>query len=71
VKWKHKCPKCGCTEILKLEHGCIQPRGYVEVGILRPIAVVRHICAECGYVEEWIDPPPRLKELVDKERTEG
>jgi ribosomal protein S27AE len=70
VKTNQKCPKCGSIEILKLEHGCIQPRDFVEVGILRPVAVIRHICSECGYVEEWIDPPPRLKELVDKMRTE-
>ena len=71
MKKTGKCPKCGSTEIYKIENGCIQPREFVEVGILRPIDVMRHICTECGYAEEWIEPPGRLKELVQKHRTEG
>jgi predicted nucleic-acid-binding Zn-ribbon protein len=71
VKKTSKCPKCGSTEIYKVEHGCIQPREFVEVGILSSIQVMRHICTQCGYVEEWIEPPPRLKELVQKKRKDG
>ncbi len=66
-----KCPKCGSTKIYRIEHGCIQPREFVQVGILNFIRVTRHICTECGYVEEWVDPPPRLKELVQKKRTDS
>lgn len=68
MKKTGKCPKCGSTKIYKIEHDSIQPREFVEVGILRLIQITRHICTECGYVEEWVEPPPRLKELVEKQR---
>jgi ribosomal protein S27AE len=68
MKKSKKCPKCESTKILTQEHGCIQPREFVEVGILSPIGVMRYICTECGFVEEWIEPPVRLNELVDKRR---
>lgn len=71
VKKTSKCPKCGSTKIYRIEHDSIQPREFIEVGILRSIQIVRQICVECGYVEEWIDPPLRLKELVQKKRTDG
>ncbi len=70
MKKSGKCPKCGSRKIYKIENGCIQPREFVEVGILHSIPVTRHICTECGYVEEWVEPPSRLKELVQRKRTE-
>jgi hypothetical protein len=71
MKKSKKCSKCNSKQILSLEHGCIQPREFVEVGILFPIDVTRYVCTECGYIEEWIDPPARLKELVEKGRRVG
>ena len=53
------CPKCGCSEIVRIEG---QARSYgagnnIPVGltIFSYIKVPRYVCMACGYSEEWID----------------
>jgi len=60
-----QCPKCQSTKIIKLDSGCLQSRDFGLVGIFHFIGMKRYVCTQCGYTEEWIEPPPRLKDLAD------
>ena len=59
MKQSKRCPKCGGTDILRIEGKC----GAYGVGnniptgsiFLNAVLVHRYLCCDCGYSEEWID----------------
>lgn len=59
MKRNHVCPKCGGTDILKVE-GDVRGNGAgnnIQTGltIFLSVLVHRYVCCRCGYSEEWID----------------
>ena len=53
------CPKCGGTDILRIE-GDVRGYGagnnvFTGATILSAVPVERYLCGTCGYSEEWID----------------
>ncbi len=52
------CPKCGCTEIYRINGymGAYGSGNNIAVGPFSNIMVHRYVCAGCGFTEEWIDP---------------
>lgn len=62
------CPKCGCTEILRIE-GSVGAHGIgnnVTAGatIFASVKLPRYICCRCGYLEEWVDRQD-LSQIID------
>lgn len=60
MKNQSKCPKCGSSNILKIEG----QQGPFGTGNIIPIEstfkrksvkVNRYVCCDCGFSEEWID----------------
>ena len=62
------CPKCHSTNIVRIP-GDIQPSAGLS-GINPPankaISFTRYCCANCGYIEAWVDDPQDLKDLLKK-----
>lgn len=62
------CPKCGCTEVLRIEGsvGTFGAGNNIQIGYSRysAVEVTRYVCCQCGYSEEWIyqEDIPKLKE---------
>ena len=54
-----RCPKCGSTNILRVEGkaGAYGSGNNIITGftIFSAVLVHRYVCCECGYSEEWID----------------
>lgn len=55
----HQCPKCGHTQILRIE-GSVGARGIgnnITAGatIFDSVKLPRYLCCRCGYLEEWVD----------------
>jgi len=70
MKKTNKCPKCDSTKIITVDHGSVDSRSFATIGIFRIISVKRYVCTECGYIEEWIDPPARFSELAESRHEE-
>ena len=69
MKRTNTCPKCGGTDILRIEG---TSKGYgagnnIQVGmtIFSAVLVHRYLCCDCGYSEEWIDKED-IQKLKDK-----
>lgn len=68
MKYSGVCPKCGKSNIIRIEG---QAKAYgagnnIPVGltIFSYVKVHRYLCLECGFSEEWIDH----KDLPELER---
>lgn len=58
MKYSRRCPKCGSTEIYRVE--AVVGNGYgsgnvIPTGLLGTIKVNRYVCGQCGHAEEWIE----------------
>ena len=65
------CPKCQCTEIVRINgytgsHGA---GNNVMLGatIFSAVDVNRYICCKCGYTEEWIDKED-LEKIINSKK---
>lgn len=59
MKKTRTCPKCGGTDILRID-GNVGPHGSgnnILTGntIFSAVLVSRYLCCNCGYSEEWVD----------------
>ena len=63
MKHSAVCPKCGGTEILRIDGrsviGGVIPAGWTGA------KVDRYLCCSCGYSEEWIDQKDIAKLIKD------
>lgn len=68
MKRTRRCPKCGGTDILRVDGytGAYGAGNNIMVGatIFSGVNVNRYICCTCGYTEEWID-----REDIEKVRS--
>lgn len=55
MKQSKTCPKCGCTEILRVEDLVGDRSINLVLGWFSPVPVTRYVCCDCGYVESWVD----------------
>ena len=59
------CPKCGSTDIVRIDGnaGAYGTGNNIMLGatIFSAVKVNRYICCSCGFTEEWID-----REDIDK-----
>lgn len=65
MKNDNRCAKCSSTNLLKIPtvpgdgpHIAIEHRGGLEM-----VAVSRFVCANCGYIEQWVHDLSELTEL--------
>ena len=60
MKQKGVCPKCGSRQLLRVPD---HPGRYASgnniytttVTLLGKIPVIRYVCCDCGYVENWVE----------------
>lgn len=71
------CPKCGYTQILRIE-GTVGAHGRgnnITAGmtIFSSAKLPRYICCRCGYLEEWVDTKdlPQIIEFYKKNPSRG
>lgn len=68
MKRTRRCPKCGGTDILRVDGytGAYGAGNNIMVGatIFSGVNVNRYVCCTCGYTEEWID-----REDIEKVRS--
>ena len=71
MKRTKQCPKCGGSDILRVEgHTGTGNGNSLILGktVFSAIALPRYVCTDCGYAEEWIDSNDlyQLKEKLKK-----
>lgn len=74
MKQSKSCPKCGSTEILRVE-GSVGSHGAgnnlaMGKSIFSAIPLPRYVCCSCGYAEEWVDSRDlyQLREALAKKK---
>ena len=74
MKQSKICPKCGSTDILRVEGsgGSLETSNILRLGWMDYVDVPRYVCCECGYAEEWVDRKNlfQLREKLEKQRKE-
>ena len=55
MKYSKTCPKCGGTDILRVEDSQSAGRISLTLDWITVIPVARYVCCGCGYVESWVD----------------
>lgn len=55
MKQTKTCPKCGCTELLRVEDAVGDRSINLVLGWFSAVPVTRYVCCNCGYVESWVD----------------
>lgn len=64
------CPKCGSHEVYTADKG--SHRNGMAIGIMRSARVQDYVCADCGYVEQYILNTSSLELIRQKwERADG
>lgn len=66
--YTHTCPKCGSQEVLRIPDN---PGRYASSNniytsratLLGKIPVIRYVCLDCGYVENWVEEPGQREAL--------
>jgi predicted nucleic-acid-binding Zn-ribbon protein len=49
------CPKCQCTDIVRMPAGGAGNEIPAGPHLLSVVCFVRYLCASCGFMELWID----------------
>lgn len=62
MKNKMKCPKCGSTDIVRIEGGD-SPYNKVRLTSKDSVVVSQYVCQNCNYSEGWIDEKDDIKTL--------
>ncbi len=68
MKNTKRCPKCSSREIIRVPDN---PGRYASgnniytstVTLWKKVPVIRYVCLDCGYVENWVEQPQQLTEL--------
>jgi predicted nucleic-acid-binding Zn-ribbon protein len=61
---KNKCAKCSSSDLLRVPSIPGEPPSIV-VGerAMHKVAVAKFVCADCGYIEEWVEDISDLEKL--------
>ena len=68
MKNTSRCPKCGSRDILRVPD---HPGRYASGNniytsaftLLGKVPVIRYVCLDCGYVENWVETPQERESL--------
>jgi ribosomal protein S27AE len=71
MKNTKKCPKCGSVNIVRIPEN---PNRYASgnniytstLTLIGKIPVIRYVCCDCGYVENWIECKKERDEIKVK-----
>ena len=68
VKRRKCCPKCGSGSIVRVpDHPYRHASGnniYTSTfTLIGKIPVIRYVCCDCGYVENWVEKPNELDKI--------
>lgn len=68
MKTLKKCPKCNSIDIIRVpdnqyRHASGNNIYTTKYTLIGKIPVIRYVCCECGYVENWIESDKELKEI--------
>ncbi len=63
-----KCPKCGSLNTVRIPD---HPNRYASgnniytgtLTLIGKIPVIRHVCCDCGYVENWVERESELRKI--------
>jgi hypothetical protein len=62
-----KCPKCGSCDIVRIPDNGRYSSGNniytTNVTLFGKIPVIRYVCCECGYVENWVENKSELEKI--------
>lgn len=64
------CPKCGCRRVVRVPDN---PRRHASgsniyttsATLLGKIPVIRYVCCDCGYVENWVETRRELEKIEE------
>ena len=64
------CPKCGSRRIVRIpdNHGRHASGNNIyttRATLLGKIPVIRYVCLDCGYVENWVETRRDLEKLLE------
>lgn len=70
IKNTGTCPKCGGRTIVRVPDN---PRRHAsgnniyttQATLLGKIPVIRYVCCDCGYVENWVEGKEKLRRLQE------
>jgi len=64
MKQKNKCIKCSSPDLLRIPTTPGEPPG-IAVGDrgMQRVAVSKFVCANCGFIEEWVENANDLDKL--------
>ena len=52
MKKNKRCPKCESNDILEVNGS--NPTFISKVGLNNHLNIIKYICCNCGYIEEWV-----------------
>jgi predicted nucleic-acid-binding Zn-ribbon protein len=58
-----KCPKCNSTEIYFKENVISIEGSQIRISPLSHTPVNHYVCVDCGYVENYISHPKKIKRI--------
>jgi len=71
MKNTHRCPKCNSSNIVKVSdnEGFNKTNRYnIQTSSFHWVKVIRHVCCDCGFAEEWVENKIDLKKIETKYR---
>lgn len=65
-----RCPKCGSRRIVRIpdnpgRHASGNNIYTTRATLLGKIPVIRYVCCDCGYVENWVETRRDLEKLLE------
>lgn len=71
MKHSGLCPKCGGKEVLRIPDNPLRHASgnniYTTTATLAgKIPVIRYVCAQCGYTENWVEQRAQLQRLKER-----
>ena len=69
MKHTGACPKCGSRRIVRVpDHPCRHASGNniytTSFTLLGKIPVIRYLCRDCGYVENWVEAAEEREQIA-------
>lgn len=71
MKITNRCPKCGSCEVIRVpdnpyRHASGNNIYTSSATLVGKIPVIRYVCADCGYVENWVETRSGLEKIKKK-----
>lgn len=68
MKNTNKCPKCGSGNIVRIpdnpnRHASGNNIYVTTMTLIGKIPVIRYVCCDCGYVENWVEEKEELERI--------